>query len=164
MIYEKQDVPFTHHVFSGDEGTRRALKLYLKTITGAVVLISLTIWSILGIYWGANWRVYQGIHNLNGWIVDFDGGAIGSIITQAYLNATGPQEQLSWYTVPTSNFPNGPSDIVDAVLNERCWAAVVINSGATDRLNAAVASGSDANYNNSDAVTIYASEARNENS
>lgn len=52
MMYEKQDAPFTHHVFSRDEGTRRALKLYLKTISGAVVLISLTIWSILGIYWG----------------------------------------------------------------------------------------------------------------
>ena len=56
---------------------------------------------------------------------DFDGGSIGSIVTQAYLNATGPQEQLSYYTVPASSFPNGESDVVNAVLNEECWLAVV---------------------------------------
>ncbi|KAF7798861.1 hypothetical protein EIP86_010088 [Pleurotus ostreatoroseus] len=143
-MYEKPDVPFSHHVFSRDEVS----------------------WAFIGGFnqSGANWRVYQGIHNLNAWIVDFDGGSIGSIVTQAYLNATGPQEQLSYYTVPASSFPNGESDVVNAVLNEECWLAVVISAGATDRLNAAIANGSDANFNNSAAVTIYAEEARNENS
>lgn len=78
---------------------------------------------------------------MNGWIVvsialsmgskglqlmsqDFDGGLIGSTITQAYLNNTGQKEQISWYVVPPSEFPNGESDIADAIVNERAWAAI----------------------------------------
>ena len=146
---------------------------------------------------GANWRVFQGIHKMNGWIVvrilascaakddllliqDFDGGTIGSSVTQAYLNVTGPKEQISWYSVPTSQFPNGESDIPDEIINERAWVAIVseyfpgksflhdtersvVNAGASDRLSSAINNGSDSGYNNSAAVTIYSVEARNEN-
>lgn len=58
-------------------------------------------------------------------VQDFDGGVIGSSVTQAYLDVTGPQEQISWYTVPASNFPNGESDIATAVVDEKCWVAIV---------------------------------------
>ncbi|PSR77366.1 hypothetical protein PHLCEN_2v7931 [Hermanssonia centrifuga] len=122
---KRADRPFTHGLLDRDAGTRAALKSYFKIILLSTVLISLTIWAVLGIYWGANWRVYQGIHNMNGWIVDFDGGLIGSTVTQAYLNATGSQEQVSWAVVSPNNFPNGESGVIDAVLNERCWVAVM---------------------------------------
>ena len=56
---------------------------------------------------------------------DFDGGSIGAAVTEAYLSVTGPKEQLSWYTVPASHFPNGESDIAPAIVDERAWVAVV---------------------------------------
>ena len=41
------------------------------------------------------------------------------------MNNTGQKDQIDWYTVPTSMFPNGESDVADAIVNERAWAAVV---------------------------------------
>ncbi len=68
------------------------------------------------------------LYTLNMPLQDFDGGLIGSTVTQAYLNATGSQEQVSWAVVSPDNFPNGESGVIDAVLNERCWVAVVSKS------------------------------------
>lgn len=106
-------------------------------------MIWLVIWSVLGLYWGAylllpncyrlwethvllgaNWRVFSGLHNLDGWIVDFDGGQIGSTVVSAYMNATGAKEQITWRVIPSSQFPNGEADVAHAVLAEKCWIAV----------------------------------------
>jgi hypothetical protein len=100
---------------------------------------------------------------VNGWIVDFDGGSMGQVVRQAFLNATGPKTSLDWAVVESSNFPNGQVDMEHQIVNERAWAAVVIAEGATQRLQNAIA-GRDSTYNGSSAVTAYAAEARNENS
>ena len=55
---------------------------------------------------------------------DFDGGTVGATIIEAYMNNTGQKQQVSWYTVPASMFPNGESDIPDAIVDERAWAAI----------------------------------------
>lgn len=199
----QRDEPFSHGILDKDEASRRALKAYLKPVVGATVMIWLVIWSVLGLYWGAyllffitdlcwrltrflgaNWRVFSGLHNLDGWIVDFDGGQIGSTVVSAYMNATGAKEQINWRVIPSSQFPNGEADVAHAVLAEKCWIAVsseftfrftcrrrsrkstdnyyVVSAGASDRLNAAIAS-ADNTYNNSAAVTLWGNEARNEN-
>lgn len=105
---------------------------------------------------------------------------MGATVTQAYLNNTGQKTQIDWYTVPASMFPNGEADITDAIVNEKAWAAVastsyalphattahsspLVHAGATSRLDAAIAAGSSAGYDNQ-VATAYAAEARNENS
>ncbi|GJE88508.1 SNG1 family protein [Phanerochaete sordida] len=163
MAEEKSptDQPFSHHIFEDDPDSKRAITAYAKAVLLTTLLITITIWGVLGLYWGADWRYMQGVHNLNGWIVDFDQGLIGATVAQAYLNNTGTKEQISWYTVPASMFPNGESDVAKAVLNHDCWAAVSIHAGATNSLNEAIAARNATNYNNQ-AVTAYASQARNE--
>lgn len=49
---------------------------------------------------------------------------MGATIIQAYMNNTGQKDQMDWYTVPASMFPNGESDVSDAIVNEKAWAAV----------------------------------------
>ncbi|KIP08990.1 hypothetical protein PHLGIDRAFT_87282 [Phlebiopsis gigantea 11061_1 CR5-6] len=163
MYNEKLDEPYSHHILEHSVEARSKLKLYARINFGVTALITLTIWAILSIYWGANWKFQTGIHNLNGWIIDFDGGIVGATVTQAYLNNTGQKTQIDWYTVPASMFPNGEADITDAIVNEKAWAAVAIHAGATSRLDAAIAAGSGAGYDNQ-VATAYAAEARNENS
>jgi hypothetical protein len=124
-------------------------------------------------------RAFEGIHNLNGCIADFDGGEIGAAVTQAYMNHTGAKEQISWQVIPPSTYPGGEADVIRAVLDEKCWIAVTserpnffrrhrahtwctVNPGASDRLSAALVS-ADASYINWQAVTLYGNEARNEN-
>jgi hypothetical protein len=154
--------PFTHSAFENSPAHRTALKIYGKAVLLSTLLISLLIWSVLGIYWGSAWRVQQGVHNLNAWIVDFDGGEIGSAVTEAFLNASGPKEKITWSVVPAANFPRGAADLRASIHDERAWAIVAINSGVSDRLNAAIANASP-NYDASQVITAYAAEARNEN-
>jgi len=68
---------------------------------------------------------------------------------------------ISWHIRPPSQFPNGPSDVALAVVEESCWVAVVVNPEATKKLNASLSTA--AGYNASQAVTAFGAEARNEN-
>jgi hypothetical protein len=93
---------------------------------------------------------------------DFDGGPMGQIVTQSFLNATGPKGNLNWRVVDPSIFERGTTDLPDQLVDERAWAIVSVNPGATQRLQTAI-SNRDSTYNSSGAVTAYAAEARNEN-
>lgn len=136
--------------------------MYIILLVRGCVVTSIAILAVLSIYWGAMWRIEDGIHNLNGWVVDFDGQAMGQAVQAAAMNVTGPKNRISWTVIPASNFPNGPSDVTRAVVDEKCWVAIVVNPKATTNLTDAVSS-ADASYNGSSAVTIYGIEARNEN-
>jgi hypothetical protein len=84
---------------------------------------------MLSIYWGATWRVPEYTSNLNGYVVDLDGGPVGDAVKTAFQQASGTPTQLTWQFPPTSQFPNGvygPKDTVeDAIVHERAWLAVV---------------------------------------
>lgn len=55
---------------------------------------------------------------------DFDGGTIGQTFTQVILNNTGAHDQISWQVIDSAQFVNGPSDLEDIVVDERCWVVV----------------------------------------
>ncbi|TFY61383.1 hypothetical protein EVG20_g7085 [Dentipellis fragilis] len=161
--YDVESPPFfTEGIFSRDPSTRRARALHLKILSLACVLIILCILSVLSIYWGSLWSPTNHVHNLNGYVVDFDGGQIGAFVTQAVMNSTGQPTQMSWSVVSPSLYPNGQNDLVDAVVDEKAWVIVAINAGASSNLNSAATS-ADESYNGPLAVTVYVEEARNEN-
>ncbi|KDQ49509.1 hypothetical protein JAAARDRAFT_42827 [Jaapia argillacea MUCL 33604] len=153
--------PFSHGFFDKDPETSRARANYLKALIGGVLATSLIIWAALPIYWGALWKPINGAHNMNGWIVDYDGGEIGQAVTQALLSVSGPKNFMSFQVVPASQFPS-PSDLAAAILDEKAWMGIAINSGASNALIGAAGSAS-SSYNGSLAITVYAVEARNEN-
>lgn len=107
-----------------DPETTKHRKIYLKVVTGGSFVTILVIFAVLSIYWGSLWKVNLNIHHLNGWIVDFDDGRIGQAVREGLLNITGPLEQITWSVVNASQFANGPNDVADAVVKERCWVAV----------------------------------------
>lgn len=88
---------------------------------------------------------------------------MAQVIQTVAMNMTGPKTTMAWTVVSNSIFADGPSAVAQAVVDEKCWAAVVINPGVTTRLASAI-SAADPSYNGASAVTIYAAEARNENS
>ncbi|KAH8119235.1 hypothetical protein DFH11DRAFT_1563712 [Phellopilus nigrolimitatus] len=154
--------PHAARFWDRDPVTAAKRRIYFKTMFGGTFLTTLMIFGVLSIFWGSLWKTDSYTHNLNGWIVDFDGGPIGQTVTQAFLNATGRPEQMSWKAVDASQFANGVDDVAQAVVDEKAWVAVTVNPGASNNLSAAIAS-ADASYNGSLAVTAYAAEARNEN-
>ncbi|KAG1734751.1 uncharacterized protein EDB91DRAFT_586266 [Suillus paluster] len=158
---DDDDKPFSHGIFDKDPATAAARKGWLKISILGLVVLCFMIWGVLPIYWAALGRSYNNIHNLSGFVVDFDGGEIGQAVTQTFKNINGPQ-QVSWLILDATRFPNGPDDVVQALLDHRCWAAVTINPQASTNLNASI-NATNASYNTSQAVTAYLTSARNEN-
>lgn len=52
---------------------------------------------------------------------DFDGGEVGQFVSRAVVASSGP---LSWNQVSTDLFPNGVSDLEDAVVQEKAWTII----------------------------------------
>ncbi|KAL1696088.1 hypothetical protein GGG16DRAFT_121399 [Schizophyllum commune] len=145
-----------------DKGAAAAVsrQIYFKIVFGGLMMMAIVIFGIFSIYWGALWRIPA--HNLPGWVIDFDGGQVGSTVTNALLQSTQGGSKITWTTRSASDFPNGDIDVANSVVNEKIWVAVVINNGATSNLNDAVST-ADPSYNGTSAVTAYGVEARNEN-
>ena len=57
-------------------------------------------------------------------VQDFDGGQIGQVVTQSFLNATGPKDAITWRIKPASDFPSGTSELANMVHDEKAWAIV----------------------------------------
>ncbi|KAJ7926211.1 hypothetical protein B0H13DRAFT_2564746 [Mycena leptocephala] len=107
------------------------------------------------IYWGSVWSTPH--HTLPGWIVDFDGGAIGQAVSSALSSLNPGTNGIAWQVISASQFPEGISQLQKAIVQKRH-----VNSGASANLSAAI-SAADGSYNPSMAITFMASEARNEN-
>ena len=59
MDSEKQDRPFSHHIIENDPGQKNALKTFIKINLLITILITLTIWAVLGIFWGEYMPYFQ---------------------------------------------------------------------------------------------------------
>ncbi|KAL1745590.1 hypothetical protein HDZ31DRAFT_81860 [Schizophyllum fasciatum] len=129
-------------------------------MSGGVFMIAIIIFGIFSIYWGALWKIPA--HQLRGWVIDMDGDRMGSTVSEALLQSSAGGSKIDWSTRSASDFPNGHSDVEDAILNEKTWVALVINNGATSNLQSAIQS-VDASYNGTSALTAFGMEARNEN-
>ncbi|KAJ3809871.1 hypothetical protein F5876DRAFT_89230 [Lentinula aff. lateritia] len=135
-----------------------ARSIYFKTLIGGTVALTVAMFAIFSIYWGALWKSPG--HPLQGWIVDFDQSTIGNAVVQA-LEASSASGKITWSQVPSSNFA-GPSEVGNDVVEQKTWIAVVVNANATSNLQSAAAS-VDSSYNGSSAITVYGNQARSEN-
>ncbi|KAF9444277.1 hypothetical protein P691DRAFT_677928 [Macrolepiota fuliginosa MF-IS2] len=136
-----------------------ARKKYFKMIAGGIVVASIVIFGIFSILWGAFYRTP--VTNLEGWIIDFDGGRVGQNVV-AGLTAPGLPSKITWNTLATTRFPNGVKDVSRAVLEDKTWIAVTINPGTSSALDAALTT-PNATYDGSQAISVFGVEARNEN-
>jgi hypothetical protein len=161
ILPDAEDKPFSHGFFDKDPATTAARKGWFKISISGVLVLFFMIWGILPIYWAALGRSYNNIHNLSGYVVDFDGGEIGQAVTQAFKNISGPQ-QMSWLILDAAQFPGGPDEVAQALLDHKCWAAVTVNPQASTNLNASI-NAANASYNTTQAVTAYVTSGRNEN-
>jgi hypothetical protein len=55
---------------------------------------------------------------------DFDGGEVGQFVSRAVVASSGAPTALSWNQVSTDLFPNGVSDLEDAVVQEKVWTII----------------------------------------
>ncbi|KAF8189646.1 hypothetical protein BJ912DRAFT_925825 [Pholiota molesta] len=141
----------------GDPEVSRARRIYLKAYLSGLAMVAVSIFVVFSIYWGSLWRVPA--HSIQGWIVDFDGGAVGHTITQSL--ASRGHAVIKWEVIPPGRFAD-VHGVTEAIVQEQTWVAVVINGGATSNLQGAIRNPTP-DYNGSAAITAYGAEARNEN-
>ncbi|XP_006462285.1 hypothetical protein AGABI2DRAFT_119143 [Agaricus bisporus var. bisporus H97] len=144
---------------SRNADVRGARNLYAKILVGGIFMIIIIIFTIFPILYGAFYKTPA--RNLDGWVVDYDDGLIGQSVI-AGLMASNQASKISWAVVSKDRFRGGPNEVSNAVSEHKTWIAVTINSGASTRLTTALEN-PDPTYDGSQAISIFASEARNEN-
>ncbi|KAJ7073742.1 hypothetical protein C8F01DRAFT_1075468 [Mycena amicta] len=160
LVEEQPNRPFSAGFLDKTPDAAAARAVYLKTVVGGVAAISVAIFAFFSIYWGSVWSSPH--HPLPGWIVDFDGGLVGQTVSHALSSIVPTSGGVSWTVVPASRFPGGLAELENAIVDEKTWYAVTINTRASANLASAIST-ADASYNSSSAITFIGSEARNEN-
>ncbi|KAF8902701.1 hypothetical protein CPB85DRAFT_1438612 [Mucidula mucida] len=120
-------------------------KAYIKSMFMGSMFMTVVIFGVFAIYWGALWKVPD--HKLSGWVVDFDGKEVGSVVVDALLRQNGDLAARA---------------VAHWIVEQKAWIAVVVNAGASDNLTEAAANAV-SSYDGTKAITVMAVEARNEN-
>ncbi|PBK93574.1 hypothetical protein ARMGADRAFT_928902 [Armillaria gallica] len=142
----------------GSTSMKASRAMYIKGVAAGTLALTMVMFCVFSIYWGALWKVPA--HNFQGWIVDFDGSTVGNAVVQGLLSS--PSSKVSWTERPSSDFSGGAAEVADLVVDQKAWIAVVVNSNASVALQSAV-SAVNSSYNGTEAIAVYAVEARNEN-
>lgn len=123
------------------------------------VLLQLLFLGLFSYVFGSLFQQQSHTHNISVAFVDYDkGGAIGDAVRKAYESLKGDSFP-TLYERSAADFP-GPTELRDAVCSTTYWAALYVESGASDRLQAALAGGPPAlAYNRSDVLTYVWNEA-----
>nr|GAT60486.1 predicted protein [Mycena chlorophos] len=164
IVDEKPAQPpkFQGGFFDGGVAATTARKTYLKAVGPAVGLICTAILLFLPLYWGSVVKSPGGA--LPGWVVDFDGGEIGAVVTNALAQLPVTEGGIQWTVLNASSFPGGVDQLSQAVLNEEVWYAMAVNPGLTANLTASLNSTDPLKtYNPNNALSWIGVEARNEN-
>ncbi|WRT64817.1 uncharacterized protein IL334_001753 [Kwoniella shivajii] len=128
----------------------------MKILGGTLFITIIVMWLTLPFYWGSLWKANHYTDKLTVRVIDQDGGAIGSTVSQFLL----AQKNLRYFVTSPSEFPTVTS-LEDDIVNEGAWAAIVIEAGASTALAQARSIG-DSTYNPSSAIGVYYSQARSE--
>ncbi|KAG8685706.1 hypothetical protein FRC11_010194 [Ceratobasidium sp. 423] len=133
-------------------------KIYTQIMVVTLTLTILVMWICFPVFWGSLARSAAHAPSLTAWVIDQDGGEVGQTVVQGLLATTlSGKQHLGWRQMDA----NEVLDAAEAVLEEKAWAAIVINAGTSARLNAARIAGN-ASYNPASAITFYYAQARNE--
>ncbi|KAJ1789009.1 hypothetical protein GGH98_002156 [Coemansia sp. RSA 454] len=112
------------------------------------------IWAGLSLFFGGVYRRSVLANNINVYVVDLDGGAVGTNVTRMVLDTAVTPSTPVWL----QNHDLNSVDAVKAWVQHSGWGALVVNPGASARLESALA-GAD-HYNASAAMTLIESTGR----
>ncbi|KAH7906449.1 hypothetical protein BJ138DRAFT_1162589 [Hygrophoropsis aurantiaca] len=135
-------------------------KKYWAIVLRAVTLTLLLMWICLPVYWGALAYSSRMTSNLTAWFIDRDNSRLGHALWNSIETTNAPGPQLGWVYVDP-DFAGSNQQIMDAVIGEHTWLAVVVEANATANLATARQNG-DTTYNPASAITVYYAQARQE--
>jgi Protein of unknown function (DUF3533) len=136
-----------------------------------VLGLGVYILSILPIFWGSLYNVYEKLPNITVWIVDFDAKVtpyntttttpiVGPFITNAFEQLKpAPVDNLGWTVVSAANFNYDPTAVREAIYDQKAYVAIIVNANATTLLQDAVKNGN-SSYDPAGAAQVIYNTAR----
>ncbi|KAL3448424.1 hypothetical protein BJX65DRAFT_317581 [Aspergillus insuetus] len=130
-----------------------------------VLMLCVFVLVVLSLYWAIQFRVEAKLPNLKVWVVDFDDSSdavVGPAVTDFAQSIIDSDTRTVGYVIkPPTEFNNDPVAVRQAVYDEHCYAAIIVNQNASAALRAAVSGDNDA-YNPSDAAEFVTLSARDQ--
>ncbi|GAA5970621.1 hypothetical protein JCM11641_007372 [Rhodosporidiobolus odoratus] len=130
------------------------------------VLMTVAVWALLSIFWGSTYLLEWYFPNVKVYIYDFDSAStasplLGPTVSSSLLATVGQRPYLGFISRSTAGVTF--DDIAHEIIEERAWAAIVINSNATTNFQAAMAGSGgllSGQYSPEGAISIVTSASR----
>jgi len=132
-------------------------KAFMKAVATNFLYLQILFLALFAYIFGALYQQASHTNNLNVLYVDYDNGIVGTTIRNAYNQLQGDSFPSLVERSP-SEFAT-TDDLIREVCDTQYWAALYTSRGASDRLQAALTSGSAA-YDKADILTYVWNEAR----
>ncbi|KAL8280092.1 hypothetical protein RQP46_007422 [Phenoliferia psychrophenolica] len=142
--------------------TREEKAQAIKVAVGSFVVVLLAVWILIPIFWGSNYRLEFYFYRLTIDVYDFDSASsatplLGPIVARSLIES---MKAPVHFTIRTMNTTGVTLDSVsDRIVNEKAWAAIVINANATAAWTAA-SSGVASTYQGDGAISVVVASAR----
>ncbi|KAM3087854.1 hypothetical protein ACMFMG_001920 [Clarireedia jacksonii] len=152
--YELPGILSTHH--------KEARKLWIKMLVVFFVLLVMTIMGTMSIYWGGDHSLQFNLRVLTIAVVDFDHGEIGDHLKEMVVKERSKdyKKSLGLVNVDGGEMDARVEEVYRKLHRQDFWFAVIINSNASEVMNAAF-SGEIETYDPKGAIQVVYEEARN---
>ncbi|KAL5340930.1 hypothetical protein BJX70DRAFT_387033 [Aspergillus crustosus] len=163
---EKHEEP-TGPVSFSDPALKPVWRAVLLKWAQTVLMLCVFILCVLSLYWAVQFKVNDHLPSLQVWVVDFDSAdsqdaIVGPAVTNLTEKIVASSSQTLGYSIKSAaEFNNDPIAVRQAVYDEHCWAAIIVNSGASTLLRDAVNNGN-TSYDPSDAAQFIIISARDQ--
>lgn len=154
---------FENRLSKNDAMVRKARIAFFKAAGNNFILLQLLFLGLFCYIFGSLFAQTNHIHNLNILFVDYDGGAIGHAVREAYTALKGKGFPSLIERSPTDH--PSTTDVWQAVCHADYWAAIYIVPGASGRLEEALSAEqlnsppTTPSYNNRDVMAYIWNEA-----
>ncbi|GAA5897088.1 hypothetical protein JCM6882_001787 [Rhodosporidiobolus microsporus] len=144
------------------EQRRQMVKILLMYF----VLMTVAVWALLSVFWGSTYLLEWYFPNVKVYIYDLDSTGtpsplLGPTVTRTLLATVGQRPYLSFINRAING--KGTAEIAQEIIEERAWAAIVINANATTAFQAAISGTGgllEGQYSPEGAISIFTSGAR----
>lgn len=134
-------------------------KEFFLAITIAFICVQLLFLGNMSYLYGSIHKSTDRYHAFKVLLVDYDGGAVGQAVSQAYQQLKGSGFP-TFVQIDADQYPT-PDDVIQAVKNTDYWAAFMVNGNASDRITQALQGGEASKvYDATQAITYVWNEVR----
>ncbi|KAF9182496.1 hypothetical protein BGZ50_004852 [Haplosporangium sp. Z 11] len=112
-------------------------KLTVRKLLKVLVVMTVSYFALMSLYFAAEFQAESYMKNFNVLVVDLDQTMIGTQFLTFMQELNEQPGQLDWSVAPTALYPN-MSSIQEQIQNGNYWGAVVVQPGASAKLNYAL--------------------------